>query len=430
MNDNLSGDPAVLAKLRSARPRRWKRWLWQLLGLCILAGLAAGVWFYRAKGAKQQLQTWVTEPAVRGDLRETVIATGTLRPLDAVEVGAEVTGRVTAVHVEINDPVKADQVLVEIDPEQLSARLEEAQAQMSSAQAAVRNAKATVAESEANAQRSRELHSRGLISDQQLEAAVAAHERATASVSTASAQVVLASAGVKSARTALDRAIIRSPIDGIVLARTVEVGQTVTAGFQTPVLFTLAKDISEMRLEIDVDEADVGKVREGQAASFVVDAYPGRRFESKVVRLHNLPREGTTVITYTALLTVDNTERLLRPGMTATATIVTSEKKDVLSVPNAALRFEPVLESAGAARGGGLPLPGMGRRSWGGPWRSGGERPAGPDASEREDVYVVQGGQLERVEVTIGGSDGRRTEIIGEGLKAGTPVVVDVEVSE
>jgi HlyD family secretion protein len=214
------------------------------------------------------------------------------------------------------------------------------------------------------------------------------------------------------------------------------VGQTVTAGFQTPVLLTIGRDLTRMQLMVDVDEADVGKVTEGQEATFVVDAHPKRRFASKVVRLSNMPKADTTVITYEAELTVDNKDRLLRPGMTATATIVTSERKAVLSVPNAALRFEPPAAGSAAARAPAppsLPIPGMGggmRRYGGGGSRS--PRPsasaetAGVERGGRDAVWVVEGKSLKRVAVETGATDGRRTEVSGPGVRAGMQVATDV----
>jgi HlyD family secretion protein len=375
----------------------------------------------------------VTGAVERGDLRETVTATGTLSPIDAVEVGAEVTGRVTKVMVDINDRVAKDQVLVEIDTEQLLARVEESQAQLQSAQASQRNSGATVKEAESKAARAREMHARGLISDQDLEAAQATLDRAKASVSTSAAQTTVAAAGLKSAKTSLGKAIIRSPIDGIVLARTVEVGQTVTAGFQTPVLFTLARDLTEMQLEIDVDEADVGTVHESQAATFVVDAFPKRVFQSKLLKLGNLPKTGTTVVTYQATLSVHNSDRVLKPGMTATATIVTSEVKNVLSVPNAALRFVPPTAASAKKPSAALPVPGLGgpmpgmgggRRSGGRPAGSAGA--AGPRVPRAQKVFVVKDGALVAVPVEVGASDGQRTEIKSGNLTPGTGVVLDV----
>jgi HlyD family secretion protein len=443
-----TGDPEVIKKLGVGRHRAARRWFSRLIVLLVLGLIGGGVWFWRARVNRTPTERWVMATAEIGDLRETVTATGTLSPLDAVEVGAEVTGRVVTVHVDINDPVKVGQVLVEIDPELLVARVEESAAQLRGAQASYTNAKATVKETELKAQRLRELHKRGLVSDQELETAEAELERAKASMTSSSAQVTVAQAGLKSANSSRGKAKINSPIDGIVLARSVEPGQTVTSGLQTPILFTLARDLTQMQLKVDVDEADVGKVQEGLRARFVVDAYPGRNFSSKVLRLNNLPKAATTVITYEALLTVDNSERLLRPGMTATATIVTSEKKNVLTVPNAALRFRPS-EPAGSATarpGVGLPVPGLGGGA--GPWgrgggqRGGGQRggagarPAGSSDATRGarsetakgTVYVVRGeAGLTRIDVTLGASDGRRTELLGGEITPGTEVVIDVE---
>jgi HlyD family secretion protein len=428
----VAGDPEVVKKLGLGK-RRSRKWLPRLLAGVAVAAVGSGVWYWRAKVATPKATSYVTAPVEKGDLRETVTATGTLSPIDSVEVGAEVTGRVTKVTVDINDRVQKDQVLVEIDTEQLMARLEESQAQLQSAQASQRNSSATVKEAESKAARAKEMHARGLISDQDLEAAIATLDRAKASVSTSAAQTTVAAAGLKSAKTSLGKAIIRSPIDGIVLARTVEVGQTVTAGFQTPILFTLARDLNEMQLEIDVDEADVGSVREGLAATFVVDAFPRRVFRSKLLKLGNLPKTGTTVVTYQATLSVENPDRVLKPGMTATATIVTSEVKDVLSVPNAALRFVPPAAASAQKPSSGLAVPGLGSPMRGMGRRPGGARPAGSAGAARsaqrpvrQTVYVLKDGAPVAVSVETGASDGQRTELKGESLAPGTQVVLDV----
>jgi HlyD family secretion protein len=427
----LAGDPEVLKKLGAGRTSSGRRWLVRALLLGAVAATGAGIWHFRKQAELQKQPSYVTAPVERGDLRETVTATGTLSPLDSVEVGAEVTGRVTRVLVDINDRVTKDQVLVEIDTEQLQSRVDESQAQLRSAQASQANAKATVKEAESKAVRAREMHQRGLISDQDLEAAEATLERAKASVSTSSAQTTVAMASLSSAKTSLGKAIIRSPLDGIVLSRTIEPGQTVTSGFQTPVLFTLARALTQMQLDIDVDEADVGRVREGQEATFVVDAYPKQVFRSKLVKLGNLPKPETTVVTYQATLTVENPERLLKPGMTATATIVTSEEKDVLSVPNAALRFEPPAPPGSAQAAPGLPLPGLGgnMRGMGRPRTPRPQGSAGPGGAERvrrQHVYVLKQGVLSKVRVEVGATDGRRTAVKGEGIGPGTEVVVDI----
>lgn len=420
------GDPEVLRTIGAgrSRSRRWLGWLLVVLALGLVVGL---VLYFRAERDKQPAERFITEKARLADLRETVVATGTLSPLDSVEVGAEVTGRVVNVNVDINDPVKTGQVLVEIDPEQLEARVEESQAQLVSAQAALRNAKTTAKEAELKASRTRELHGRGLVSNQELEAAEAALERAQASVSSSSAQITVAQAGLKLSKTNRGKALIRSPIDGIVLARSVEPGQTVTAGFQTPILLTLARDLRQMQLEVDVDEADIGKVRQGAKASFVVDAYAKRKFESTVLRLNNVPKPESTVVTYQALLSVDNQELLLKPGMTATATIVASEHKGVLSVPNAALRFEPPApKAAGAPTRSNLPIPGLGG-PFGNRPRPAGSAGNGQRARASDAVYVLEAGQPRRVPVEVGASDGQRTEIKSDEIRDGTEVIVDSE---
>lgn len=422
-----SGDPEVLRTLNAGRGKKGRILRWLLAALA-LAAVVAAIVVVQKRRAEQPTERFITAKAETGDVRETVVATGTLSPLDSVEVGAEVTGRVVRVSADINDQVTLGQVLVEIDPQPLEARLEESQAQLVSAQAALKNAKTTVTEAELKAARTRELHGRGLVSNQELEAAEAARDRAQSSVVSANAQVTVAQAGLKLARTNLGKAVIKSPIDGIVLSRTIEPGQTVTAGFQTPILLTLARDLTQMELRVDVDEADVGKVRQGASATFVVDAYQKRRFQSKVLRLNNLPKAETTVVTYEALLSVDNQERLLKPGMTATATIVASEQKGVLTVPNAALRYEP---TSGAPGGGAqarpnLPIPGLGAGPYGRPPRSGagggGARTRGGDA-----VYVLEAGRPKRVAVEVGVTDGQRTEVRSPELRPGSEVVIDSE---
>lgn len=429
MASRVQGDAEVVKQLGVGRSRGKRRWFVRLGILALLLGIVAGVFVWRARSARENQPRYVTEPVAVGDLNETVTATGTLNPLDSVEVGSEVSGRVMKVNVDINDEVKAGQVLVEIDTETLVARMDEEGAQLRSAQASVATAKSTTQEAELKAQRLRELHKKGLISDQELEAAEAALERAKAGVKSAQAQVAIAQNGVKTAKISYGKALVKSPTDGIVLARSTEPGQTVNAGLQTPVLLTLARDITRMELKVDVDEADVGRVKDGLAATFVVDAYPKRKFPSKLVRLNNLPKAGTTVITYEALLTVDNGERLLRPGMTATAIIVTAEKKNVLSVPNSALRFRPAAGGDASAKKptGSMQLPGLGGGRPGG----GGSKPparaaTGSSPTGNETVFILKDGHPEAIAVTVGVTDGKRTEVSSPELSAGVEVVVDL----
>lgn len=395
--------------LRAAGPPRAKGRRWRWLGLALLgaAGLTAGVVAWERSRAPKP-PSYVTTPLAKGELVQTVTAVGTLAPVDAVDLGAEVTGRLVHVLVDVNDSVRTGQVMAEIDPEQLEARVRESAAQLESASANQTSARVSLAEARVKAERVAALHQQGLASGDEDDTARSALERAEAGLAVASAQTTVAKANLASARTQLSRAVIRAPIDGIVLSRAVEPGQTVTAGFQTPVLFTLARDLSKLELSVEVDEADIAKVREGQGASFNVDAYPGRTFASRVLKLHNLPKAGATVVTYTALLSVDNEDRSLRPGMTATAAIVSDRFSDVWLVENAALRFEPPRQ--GGPRGG-FPLPGFG-----GP--GAGRRPAANAApavekgASDEHVYLADGsGGVRRVPVHVLATDGSKSAI-------------------
>ena len=359
-------DPEVQERLGlgASRQRSWRRWaLWSAGALVLVALLVA----WRGRAADRDGEGgWVTAPVERGELAVTVTATGTLSALDTVEVGSEVSGRVLAVHVDYNDQVRAGQVLATLDPEQAQARADEAAAQVAAAIAAQQRAAASAEEARQNLARARQLAESGLVSPQDLDASEATARRAEADVASARAQATVAQASLTATRSSLQKTQILAPIDGIVLARSIEPGQTVAASFQAPVLFTLARDLREMTLHVDVDEADVGKVREGQPATFTVDAYPGRTFPSAVLSLRNVPKTDQNVVTYEAVLGVTNDDLLLRPGMTGTATIATERRPDALLVPNAALRFTPpdvLLAEAGGPRGG-LFIPGVTRSPW------------------------------------------------------------------
>ncbi|MFC1641203.1 efflux RND transporter periplasmic adaptor subunit [Myxococcota bacterium] len=414
--------PDGTAIIALAKARRRRRWFYHFAGVTAMAALASyGAWSRWGRAASPAFE-YVTVPARVSNLHETVTATGTLKGLDSVDVGAQTSGRVTQVLVDINDPVKAGQVIAEIDPAQLKSRVDQSRAQVQAADAALRLARATAKQTEAQASRTRELNRKGLASDQSLEAAAGDAERAAASIASSAAQSNLARAALRDAETALSYSSIRAPIDGIVLARLVEPGQTVAASLQSPVLFTVARDLTELQLYVDVDEADVGKVKEHQKATFAVDAWPKRTFPSSVVSVSNLPTTGQSVVTYQAVLSVDNRQRLLRPGMTATATVITSELKGVLVVPNAALRFAPPNHGFRMDRSPGLPFLRKGRR---GPSSS---ASAEPTSESQGVLWLLRSGQPQRETVEVGGSDGEWTELRKQGpIKAGTEVIVDVE---
>jgi HlyD family secretion protein len=422
-------------------PRRpWMRWaLWGLVAVAVIAGIL----LFRARQQDTKGTSYTTSPARVGDLVETVTATGTLEALDTVEVGSETSGRILDVLVDFNDQVKKGQVLATIDPEQASARADEASAQLRAARASVARAQATQEETAQSLRRSRGLRDAGLISQQDFDAAQATARRAQADVASARAQATVAEAGLSAAQSSLQKTSILSPIDGIVLSRAVEPGQTVAASFQTPVLFTIARDLKDMSLHVQVDEADVGKVREGQAATFTVDAYPQREFDSRVVSLRNVATTDQNVVTYEAVLAVDNSGLLLRPGMTATAAVITQRKQDVLLVPNAALRFTPPdVAAAGQEQRRGIFLPGITRGGPGGGNRQqqqrsgsqngGADGTAGTRGGRRAGagtsgtVWVLRQGAPIAVQVTTGATDGRNTEVRSQQLKAGDEVIVDV----
>jgi HlyD family secretion protein len=402
-----------------------------VIALVVAAGVGGLLW-QRAVRGKTAAPRYVTAVAKVGQLRETVMATGKFKGLDSVDVGAQISGRVAKVLVDFNDQVKAGQTLAEIDPAQLLSRVEQSRAQVSATDSSVRLAKATLAQSKAALARAKDMADKGLISSKDLEAAQADAERAEASVGSAQSQAVLSRASLKDAETSLSWTTIKAPIDGVVLARLVEPGQTVAASLQSPVLFTVARDLTQLTLYVDIDEADIGKLREGQDATFTVGAWPSRRFVSKVISVHNLPTAGQTVVTYQAVLSVDNKELLLRPGMTATASIVTSDRADVLTVPDAALRYQP--PGPPKAKPSSSPFMPMTPPRMGGQRRpGGGGAPKGADAAgsaARSSLWVLENGAPKKVWVETGGSDGQNTEIKPGPIQAGAVVITDQEQSK
>jgi len=419
------GDPQVLRVVARKKTRRAP---WIILAVVLLGAGAAGAVVWKQRTAATLTTQYQTQKIERGDLRVSVTATGTLKARSTVEVGAEITGRVLQVHVNFNDKVTKGQILAEIDTETYEARVDEAQAQLTSANASLQTARATANETKLKLDRGKPMVGQGVLSQQDLETLDAAHARAKSQIVSAGAQVTLAQASLKVARTNLSKAVIRSPIDGVVLNRAVEPGQTVTSGLQTPVLFVLAADLSELQLNVQVDEADVGSVRDGQEATFTVDAYSRQTFTSKVLAVKNMPTTGTTVVTYEAWLSVDNEKRLLRPGMTATATIVVEERKNVLLAPNAALRFNPnrkreTVGTKGVSVDQFLPTsrrpPNQAKRAPGGP--AGG--PGGGGARE-PTLWLPTGGDPKRIVVETGATDGTRTEITSGEITEGTEVIL------
>jgi HlyD family secretion protein len=320
-----------------------------------------------------------------------------LQPTNQVEVGSEISGRIAEISADYNDVVEAGQALATLDTDQLSAQVRKSKAALQAAAAGVAEAEATVAETKAKLVRVRALARGAYSSQQDVDVAEAAAARAAAALSSAQAQVEVASAALEADQTLLAKAVIRSPIDGVVIARNVEAGQTVAASFQTPVLFTLAQDLTQMELHLDIDESDIGQIAEGQEASFTVDAYPDRRFTATITSVRYAPRTVQGVVTYEAILTVDNEDMVLRPGMTATASIVTARRANILLAPNGALRFTPPGAEAPAAGGGGM-----------------------------KTVWTLRDGEPAAVPVTVGLTDGLWTEVVKGDVASGVALLVDL----
>ncbi len=383
---------------------------------------------------------FATQKVRRGDLTVTISATGNLQPTNQVEVGSEQSGLVTQVFVDNNDRVTRGQPLARLDTARLQDEIVRAQAALASAQAQVATAQASAAQAQANLARQEEVYrvSNGRVpSETEMDAARAENRRAVAGIRSAEAQVAQARAQVSSAQTNLSKATIYSPVTGVVLSRQIDPGQTVAASFNAPVLFIIAEDLSTMKLEVRVDEADVGAVNDGQRATFAVDAYPGRTFPATVTRVDvgaNASGSSSStssssatgqVVAYTAELSVANSDLLLRPGMTATADIVTTERRDVVLVPNAALRFSPEQAAAGGGGQGGITsvlVPRGGRGMGGRGGRGGREVTIG--RGSRQTVYVVgEDGNPRAIQVVVGESNGSVTEILEGELTEGMEVI-------
>lgn len=372
-----------------------------------------------------------TAPVTRGDLTVTVTATGTIQPLNQVDVGAEISGLIEAVHVDFNDEVTLGQKLATMDKDQLSARVRQTEAQLISALAKVEEAKASELEARNNLKRSQSLHKQGNVSEQTLDNSSAAHARALAVLASVKAQVTVAEANLAADQTNLAKTDITAPIDGIVLTRQVEPGQTVAASLQTPLLFTLAEDLSAMKLVVDIDEADIGQVNEGQVGSFSVDAYAGRIFPASITSVRFAPKDDGGVVTYEALLSVDNSDLALRPGMTATATITTATRTGAVMVPYAALRFTPPRPPAGdeqpeANRRGAPGLMGMMMPRFN---RNRGDRQSALQTGAPGRVWVMEDGRPMPIDVEVGLLDGERAQVIADGIVEGLQVIIGVQAA-
>jgi HlyD family secretion protein len=420
----LSTKTDLNALLDAPVARAWyRRRTVQAAALLVLLALVA--WTVGGGGGREVQPVYVTEPLARGDLTLTVTANGTLQPVRQVGVGSELSGTVKAVRVDVNDRVKRGQVLIELDAAKLQDQVRHARAALGAAQAQLLQAEATARETAAQLARQEEVFKRsqgGIPSAQDMDAARASAARSQAAVLSAKAMVEQARANVATNDTNLSKSAIVSPMDGVVLSRQVDPGNAVAASLQAVTLLTIAQDLREMRLDVNVDEADVGVLREGQTASFTVSSYPGRRYPGQVQRVSYGSTKTDNVVTYTTTLAVNNSDLTLRPGMTATASIVAVERKAVLRVPNTALRFMPSVPSTEAS--GSIMSKMMPRAPASAPKTARLDRRGGA-----RQIWVLDQGQPRAVPVVAGISDGRMTEVSGEGLQEGLMVITEQKVA-
>jgi HlyD family secretion protein len=347
-----------------------------------------------------------------------VTATGSAQPITQVNISSELSGTVRKVNVDFNSPVAVGQTLAELDTDKLKAVIQNARAKLDAAKARVAEASANVEEKLGQYERKKELAGKAIASAQDLDLAKAAYDRAIATRASAQAETKVAEADLRLNEINLAKACICSPINGVVLKRSVDPGQIVASSLQAPVLFVIAEDLRHMELQVDVDEADVGKVKVGQNATFSVDAYPNRKFPAKIrdIRFGSEVVQG--VVTYKAVLSIDNSDLLIRPGMTATAEITVQQIKDALHGPNAALRFSPASAQSNRQQRGFLQRLLPGRPSFRPPSKQ-------DDDGSKRTVWVLRDDAAAAVSVVIGASDGRRTQIAKGEIAAGDRVIVD-----
>jgi HlyD family secretion protein len=364
--------------------------------LALVAGVAAGaialllvLWWTRATPKAEA--GFVTEPVDRGPIEVAVTATGTVNPVTTVQVGTYVSGPILQLFVDFNSPVTKGQLVAKIDPRPFQVKVQQAEAGVATARATVVKARADLGMKRLAFERNGALRQRNLIAQNDLDTARSDFEQASATVALSDAGVKQAEAMLEEARINLGYTDITSPVDGVVVSRSVDVGQTVAASFQTPTLFQIAQDLTKMQVDASVSESDIGGVAQGQTAWFTVDAYPGRRFEGKVAQVRNAPVTLQNVVTYDVVVEVANGDLALKPGMTATVSITTAKRDDALRVPVRALRFRPDESAAENAEPG---------------------------------VWRLDGGTPERVAITTGIRNDKYVEVTGGGLATGQSVVV------
>ena len=414
-----------------------KRWILRIVALAIVAGGVAFLLIKKpwAKGATPI--TYSTVAVGKGSIAAQVTANGTLSARGTVLVGAQVSGRVVELHADFNDKVTKGQIIAKLDPQVLQAQVDQSMASLALASANVNKAQVAVADADRQLKRQKTLQEQQLVAGATVESAEVAYDTARAALLATKASSAQAQANLAQAKLSLSYATIYSPVDGVVLSRAVDVGQTVAASLSAPTLFTIAEDLGRMQIDTAVAEADVGRLIEGMNAQFTVDAFPGKLFEGIVRQVRNAPTTTSGVVTYDAVIDVENPEKSLRPGMTANVTFVLQQVADAIKIPNVALRFKPTREQMQAMRGdsGG----GSGRRgsgSGGGQGRgsngsgdagSGSSGRTGRDFGDKKTVYKLVDGQPKLVLVKPGLTDGSVTQMVEGDLEPGDLLVTEVQ---
>lgn len=383
------------------------------ISLIVVAGLIAlGLWWWTSATADKGV-SYTTTQAATADLRVTVTATGTVEPTNLVEISSELSGTLSRVNVDFNDIVSKGTILAELDTTKLEAQLAVAKAGLDSAIARVAMATATLDEAREKYQTAQSLEERGVSAHQTLVTQKTAFIRAQAELQSAIADRSLAEADLDLHQAELEKGCICSPIDGVVLSRSVDAGQIVAASLSAPVLFTIAEDLTKMELQVYIDEADIGRTKVGNTAEFTVDAYDDRIFPAKITEIRFAPETIDGVVSYKAILAIDNSDMSLRPGMTATADITVAQIAQALTVPNAALRYAPPAAPVeDQERSGllGMLIP---------------DHNAGNAVGDAKTLWVLRDGSPQEIAIRAGQSDGRLTEILEGDLKAGDLVITD-----
>ena len=373
--------------------------IWLMAGIVAVVAIAA---YLMSGGKKKEEISFTTVNVEKGNIQNTITATGTIEPVTSVSVGTQVSGIVSKLYVDYNSTVKRGQVIAELDKTNLESQLNSALANEQNAQANLQSAQATLNFQQSNYNRYQTLFNKGLVSANDYEQARLSYEQARETVASSRQQVASAKEEVKRSRTNLGYATITSPIDGVVLSRSVEEGQTVAASFSTPELFKIAKDLTDMRVIANVDEADIGNVKVGERVTFTVDAFPDDTFSGTVTQVRQEATTTNNVVTYKVVISAPNGDLKLKPGLTANVTIFTAERTGVLSVPSKALRFTPTKETVGDKKI--------------------------VDVNAKNKLWTLKGNELRARKVSIGISDGSRTQIL-DGIGEDTKVVSEIKVT-